>query len=127
MRWEFLKCDAINLMVVIFHGQFTVDDYVQMGEALLARPDWQPGTPCLGDFTDCSFDGITTVDLSRALAEHIVRNDRMGPTPIAFLMPELVQYGLGRSYETRIEDHISGTVRVFRTRDEAYEWLMESA
>jgi hypothetical protein len=129
------RCDPMPITYHIYHDQRLV---VVTPDGVLSDADvfnyqkevWsRPETKGYNEFIDMT--GVSQIDFVSAdrvnyLAEISGRMDSPeSPSKLAILATSEVSYGLGRMYEAYRNMTKPGTkvVRVFRTRQEALQWL----
>jgi hypothetical protein len=104
-------------------GEISVQDLIEHQKRLIEDPDFVTGFNTLTDFTHArpaASVNYDKVNFSRDFVESI-QNIR-GECKWAFIAPSDVTYGICRMFQILSEDLIIET-RVFRTEDEAKEWL----
>ena len=109
---------------VVTHGDGDVEVFQELLNEALRHPDWKPGTPILIDHSDLNA-GPLTIDGMKRLADmiHAARGE-LGSSCMAILVPEDLEYGLGRMWQVYVEDKWNGTCEIFRSREDAVGWLM---
>ena len=108
---------------VVTHGDGDVEVFQEFLNEVLRHPDWKPGFPILIDHSDLNA-GPLTVDGMRKLADMInAAAVELGSSRMAILVPGDLEYGLGRMWQVYIEGRWSGTSEVFRSREDAVDWL----
>lgn len=86
----------------------------------MADPDFDPRYSQLVDYTH-----ITRIDLTPADVRQLaVRNIFSPDSRRAFLVPNDLAFGLGRMFEILREAAGERGIRIFRSLDEALEWVL---
>ena len=100
-------------------GVLTKDDIFGHMERLLKDPDFDPNFSQLTDFRQ-----ITSLDFGpedvRLFAERTIFSPR---SRRAILVKDDLQFGLARMFEIHRELHGATGIRVFRSLDEALDWI----
>jgi hypothetical protein len=92
-------------------------------EALVNHDRWEPGKSFLMNHTELN-PGTLTLDHMRSIAEFNAQySAKMGLSRCALLVTSDVAYGMGRVWEAFVEEKWNVTEKLFRSRDEAIEWL----
>ena len=89
--------------------------------------DGKPTMNTAWDFSKCSLDGTSSVFLKQAanLVHRLSQNTRKGGKTAVIASQDL-EYGLSRMFQIITEDEgIPFNIKVFRTADEASQWLLE--
>jgi hypothetical protein len=92
-------------------------------DTLLARDDWKPGTPILVD--EIAMDASkATVDSVKASAGACTRRRaEFGKARMAILVERDLEFGMNRMWMALTSDEWDVHANVFRTREEAIEWI----
>ena len=109
---------ARRLVITAVWGAATDADIHEHGRRLRADPLYDPTYRQLADMS-----GVTKILVSSGTIEDISRGQLFAPgTQRAFVASNDAVFGLLRKYELHA-DSLGQTVRVFRDRKEAEEWL----
>ena len=109
---------ARRLVITAVWGAATDADIHEHGRRLRADPLYDPTYRQLADMS-----GVTKILVSSSTIEDISRGQLFAPgTQRAFVASNDAVFGLLRKYELHA-DSLGQTVRVFRDRKEAEEWL----
>jgi hypothetical protein len=100
-------------------GVLTREDILGHMDRLLNDLDFDPDFSQLTDFTHVSALEIEPEDV-RQLAQRNVFSPR---SRRAFVVKDDLQYGLARMFQIHRELNGEGGIRVFRTFDEAMDWI----
>jgi hypothetical protein len=101
-------------------GVFSKEDALFHQNRLLADPDFDPNFSQLLDFTH-----ITHIDLSAADIQQLALRNIFSPdSRRAILVTNDLAFGLGRMYGSLRESAGEHGIRVFRSLEEALEWVL---
>ena len=104
-------------------GNAELHGLANMLEALLSRPDWEPGGRLLVDHSELNA-GPITADEVRSLADKASRlRERFGRARCAHLVARNLEFGLVRMWEAYIEGRWDAVTMCFRSRVDATTWL----
>jgi len=116
----FYKIDKDRrLVLTTVWGVFTFADAVSHQRKLAEDPDFDPSFSQIADFTQATQFDVTADDVHRFAQSSIF-------SPVsrrAILMPNEAAFGLGRMYEILRGLEGEKGIRVFRTLEEALEWV----
>ncbi|MGC1413871.1 MAG: hypothetical protein WA817_01200 [Candidatus Acidiferrum sp.] len=101
-------------------GTFNKEDALSHQNRLLADPDFDPNYSQLLDFTHVAKIDLTAADV-KLLA---VRNIFSPESRRAILVPNDLAFGFGRMYEILREAAGERGIRIFRSLEEALEWVL---
>jgi len=118
--------DELGILEVIAEGKAMVDDYERIVVAILEHPNFRKGLPTLHDQRNVTLSHRSNDDI-RMIA-HIGRKyfKAFGMAKWAVVMPTDVQYGMTRMWQMFVDEYLKAVPMIFRDRDEAIAWLMES-
>ena len=110
---------------VTLHGELIIDEFLALYEELLLHPQFLPKMSIIWDSRDASAVKFTSSDLQRI--GNFVREKTIerGEGKVAWVVSADFEYGMGRMYELMTEGYIPVTFRVFRSIEEATQWVME--
>ena len=105
-------------------GALTSDELFAYQRDVWSRPD-VAGFNELADMSEVQDIVQPTSERIRKLANLSASMDISTPSKFAIVAPQALPFGLGRMYEMyrEMNEHSTKEVRVFRTREEALEWL----
>ena len=105
-------------------GALTGEDLFAYQREVWSRPD-VAGYNELADMSEVQDIVQPTSERIRKLADLSASMDISTPSKFAIVAPPALPFGLGRMYEMyrELNEHSTKEVRVFRTREEALEWL----
>ena len=116
----FYKIDkGRRLVLSTAWGVFTLADAVSHQRKLAKDPDFDPSFSQIADFTQVTQFDVTTDDVHRFAQSSIF-------SPVsrrAILMPNVAAFGIGRMYEILRGLEGEKGIRVFRTLEEALDWV----
>ncbi|MCG8590482.1 MAG: hypothetical protein MJE66_14425 [Proteobacteria bacterium] len=114
---------ARKVLVAEGHGQIRDEDLLDYARRMFADPGRHLAAHELVDLTRASDDSEITADGIRELAEYWRgRYDLITGGRLAIVANSEVAYGLARMYQLMRDDG-PDRIRVFRSLDEAWEWL----
>ena len=114
-----------GIFEVTTSGDATVQGYKDFAKAVLEHEKWKPGGLALLNHTALNTGTLTIneveeiVNISKQNSEHI------GEAKLAILASRDLDYGMTRMWQILIEMRGTwhATEKLFRDRDEAFEWL----
>lgn len=111
-----------KLRVQTVSGNVTVESLVEAIQEVYRRPEFDASHNFVWDFRNCNFDEVST-DMVRQLAMFVSNQWTAKGTPPkgAIVASRDLEYGLARVMSTHLDDQ--NDFRVFRTLEEAIEWL----
>jgi hypothetical protein len=116
----FYKIDKERrLVLTTCWGVFSLADAVSHQQKLAKDPDFDPGFSQIADFTQVTQFDVTADDIHRFAQSSIF-------SPVsrrAILMANEAGFGVGRMYEILRGLEGEKGIRVFRTLDEALDWV----
>ena len=101
------------------HGAFSRADSVAHREKLLKDPDFDPSYSQIADFTQVTKFELSGEDIYE-LAQASIFSP---PSRRALIVPSDVSYGLARMFGTLRESLGEMEIAVFRSLEEALEWV----
>jgi NAD(P)-dependent dehydrogenase (short-subunit alcohol dehydrogenase family) len=116
---------SINRIATRAFGEVTIDEALQHFDELKADSSYEPGLDVLLDLIDC--DTLLDADQIRTAAARVTENlstFRFGR--LAMVVASEALFGTLRMFHSFSESVFSET-QIFRDRDEALQWLGESA
>jgi hypothetical protein len=123
MEYEIYRSEG--LVEVVTHGEGDPKVFQDLLIDVLAHPDWKPGNSILMNHTDLK-GGPLDADKLRMLADIVnASRDKLGSSRMAILTPGSLEFGLGRMWQTFVEDKWDGTSDLFRSKKDAERWLMK--
>lgn len=110
---------------VTLHGELVLDKFLALYEELLLHPQFLPKMSVIWDARDATAIKITSSDIQRI--GNFVREKALqrGEGKAAWVVSADFEYGMGRMYELMTEGYIPVTFRVFRSMEEANQWVVE--
>lgn len=123
MKWIVEIPEADRHAVVTTSGTFCVSDHLRMIEDIVSRPGWSPGTDVLFDHRQLTFGDADFGTMSRARANHLRHDARIGNGKAAILVRSLSDYGRGRQFELLTDGKVSAALCIFLDPAEAIGWL----
>ena len=108
-----------RLVLTTVWGVFILADAVSHQQKLAKDPDFDPGFSQIADFTQVTQFGVSADDIHRFAQSSIFSL----VSRRAILMPNESAFGIGRMYEILRGLEGEKGIRVFRTLDEALDWV----
>lgn len=121
MKYEIASCEKYFLVTTT--GPADPDVYEKSLDAIFNHPDWRPGHCYIYDHTLLDASKLTKADVERIAEIARVRRTRYGVRKSAVVAPNDVEYGIVRMWMVYAEDETKIPTNVFRTLDEAIDWL----
>lgn len=107
-------------------GTGTLSGFLTFIEAVLTHPEWIPGTKVLVDHSDLNIKSMTFGNISE-IADFCVKHaNRIGNAKIALVVSDDLNYGLNRIWTSLVYKRLDDTNNIFKSRDEALQWLSVS-
>ncbi|MFO7986956.1 MAG: hypothetical protein R6U38_13935 [Desulfatiglandaceae bacterium] len=123
MEFEIHPYDGI--FEVRTYGDAEFGKFRDILEGLVTHEKWQPGTPFLMNHTELNSATLTNEDMRQIAELNGQYSARVGPSKCALLLPRDLEYGMGRIWEAFVEDKWDASEELFRSREEAIEWLSD--
>jgi hypothetical protein len=116
----FYKIDKEHRIVLsTAHGVLTRADVLAHQENLLKDPDFDPGYSQIFDFSQ-----VTAFELSAEEIRGLAKRSVFSPhSHRALIAPSDLGFGLGRMFEMLRENEGELGIRVFRTLEQALDWV----
>jgi hypothetical protein len=120
----FYKIDKERRLVLSSaSGVFSLADALSHQQKLSQDPDFDPSFSQIADFTQ-----VTQVNLSASDVRELAQRSVFSPqSRRALLVPNDLAYGLGRMFEILRENQGETGIRIFRSLEEALEWVLSKA
>jgi hypothetical protein len=120
MSVEYQIDSAQGVVFVRCSGVVTVAEMWDAGQRLRSDPTFEADQRLLIDLHE-----VTGMDTPSDALHHFAKDGDpfSGKSRRAVVAPQTYAYGVARMYEALREDRDKGEFRVFRTMDEAREWL----
>ncbi|HXY00091.1 MAG TPA: hypothetical protein VEI54_04165 [Candidatus Limnocylindrales bacterium] len=117
----FYKIDrGRRLILTSGSGPLTFDEAFSYQQRLFSDPDFDPSYSQIADFTQ-----FTSFELSAAEVQRLAEKSNFAPqSRRAFIVPNDVSFGLARMFEMLRADLGEENLRVFRSLDEALDWVL---
>jgi hypothetical protein len=124
MAAEYTYDEEKNFLHTRFYGVLTDEDLKWQAEAVTSDPRIRPGTREIVDLTGIEDIKASPESLKLIVATDRSHRDKLAGMRTAIVAPTDLLYGYSRMYEIFAELGESPvTIEVFRTIDEAREWL----
>jgi hypothetical protein len=115
-----------NYLLVTTSGPVDTDDYAECLDAIFNHPDWRPGYAYIFDHTLLDASKLKREDVDRISEIARTRRGKYGVGKSAVVAPNDVEYGIIRMVMVYAEDGDRIPTNVFRTLDEAVDWLFSA-
>jgi hypothetical protein len=111
-----------GVRVYRFFGRITLEDLLAtLGKGAALEPV-RSGRTALWDFTQ-AFPAVSPEELERLADLTGCDSGGAGRPRAAIVAADDLAFGLARVYSARVNSRSAGEVRIFRTREEAIEWV----
>ncbi|RDH80672.1 MAG: hypothetical protein DIZ80_16720 [endosymbiont of Galathealinum brachiosum] len=104
-------------------GAIDAQKYPSMFDTLFAHKDWVPGMRLLVDESELRADHLTIADLETIAVFCTDRSSDFGSAKLSMYVSRDLEYGLNRMWHVFIKDGWDAEGNVFRSREEALDWL----
>ena len=112
-----IRCHAIS-------GEFDMDGLLNELSRFYDSPDYDPEMNVLWDLRQLDgLSGLATSELSRLVALVSRRWVSSQPRRAALVVSRMVDFGMARMYEMRMESVSRQEIRVFTDFEQARQWL----
>lgn len=112
-----------GFLVCTTSGTAAVVDFRRMLDELLAHPEWTPGTSMLHDHSVLDAGPLTVSEIKRIAELCAERSDKIGSGKCAIVVGRDLEFGLARMWAVYVEGRWDAEASVFRSKDEAQDWL----
>ena len=109
-----------RLVLSTASGVFTLADAVSHMDKLSADPDFHPGFSQISDFTHVTRIELSSDEILR-LAQRTIFSTHAGRV---FIAPNETIFGIGRMFEILRGLEGEKGIRIFRTLEEALDWVL---
>lgn len=107
LRWV----DELDCLVVTVVGEFTRYEALDMYDAVLAHPRWEPGANSIFDYSEADFHHVGFDTIQFMAREFISRQHRVGHGRSALIMPKSHQAAAGTVFR-----NLTNRVTALQTR-----------
>jgi hypothetical protein len=125
MNWEYNFVIGRNLLIVRAMGKFSVASFEEMIIDIISDERWSPGMNCLVDHSAMNLSGTYYIELKEAAEIHKKYDTRIGRGRIAVVLGGDEDFDKSSIFVMLLGFDVHGTVKPFRTTDEARHWLAE--
>lgn len=117
----------LSFFMIALSGRFDVRDLETCYLDMLDHANWKTGADVLWDATDCTFDHLGARDV-RAIGEMTEKyREQRGNGKAAWVVGRDVDFGISRMFELLNKEKVVFDFRVFKTVEEAKEWIEGAA
>ena len=125
MRFEINFEHSPEYVYIQTEGVASVGGFDELLTAIVESPEWITGAKQLVDHRKLKPEMLTSEDVLK-IKDIVKKHAKMlGNGRCAFVVSEILGFGLVRMYELLGGDDIHQEVAVFYTIDEAVEWLID--
>ena len=126
MNYEVMFHEKGSFMELETKGVITVEEAEGSFHSILDHEFWMQGRPLLINHMSATTESLTVNDIMEISKIVTMGNDALGDTKFALAMKSDLDYGQARMWQLYTEDHLNAKIEVFRSREEAVNWLAES-
>jgi len=123
MEYEIVWGGDPEDVLVTTSGQATTDELHAMTRSALADPRYRRGLKILVDHTATTLAELSASDVQRRADLLVAEGPNFSLHRVAFVTGQTVDYGVGRMLQGWVEGRLDIESRVFRSVDEARDWL----
>jgi hypothetical protein len=116
-------CGDPEQLLVTASGIADLDGLEDWLQAVLADPRWQPPMRVLIDYRLLDWGQMTAAEVEERVEVISHYSDRIGASRVALVTSRSLDFGLLRMKEAQLEGRVSYEIRVFRSMDDARQWL----
>ena len=126
MDFEISFRKETGYFIIKTRGDTTPDDIEASLLQVFTSPDWSNGKNILYDNRLENLDKLSSDDVQRISLKFTQFNDKLANSKIALVMSKDVAYGLARMWENYTETTATFKTNIFRTIDNALQWIEEN-
>lgn len=104
-------------------GDAQADQFDKLLDSMLSHEQWNPGISILHDHSDLNAGPLTVNEVKDIANMCAKRRDLIGEAKFAVVVSRDLEFGLARMWATYIEGRWQASARIFRSRNEAIDWL----
>lgn len=112
-----------GLFVGTTSGEATADALGTFWDAVFSHEEWKPGSPFLHDISNLDCSSLREIDIRRIAAFAFEHRDLFGESKIAIVAVSDLEFGFARMLSVFVNEKLDFEFVVFRSRNEAFEWL----
>ena len=127
MNYEVMFHEKGSFMELETKGVITVEEAKGSFHSILDHEFWIQGRPLLINHMSSTTESLTVNDIMQISKMVTMGNEALGDAKFALAMKSDLDYGQARMWQLYTEDHLNAKIEVFRSREEAVNWLTESA
>jgi hypothetical protein len=125
MDFEIIFRKETGYFIIKTSGDTMPDDVEASLIQVLTSPDWSNGKNILFDNRLERLDKLSSNDVQKISLKFTKFNEKLQNSKIALVMPKDVAYGLARMWEFYTETTATFRTNVFRSMDNALQWIDE--
>jgi len=126
MDFEISFSKETGYFIIKTRGDTTPDDVEASLLQVFTSPDWSNGKNILYDNRLENLENLSSDDVQRISLKFTQFNEKLKNSKIALVMPKDVAYGLARMWENYTETNATFRTNVFRSFDNALQWIEEN-
>ena len=104
-------------------GLADAEGLVALVRDLVDSPEFRPGMLILEDCLGIDVSQVKPSDFRQQADAVIKRDERIGPSKAAIIVPSPVTYGYARMWQSYVDSQAEIESKIFYTRAEGLEWL----
>jgi len=112
-----------GVFICTSYGRAEAGDAAKVIDAMLSHENWKPGTPRCYDILNLDTGSLTVKEIRRIADYAARRKAELGEGKIAMVASRSLEYGFARMLSVFVSQFGNSEFEVFRTRDEALDWL----
>ena len=122
MHWRFEQSESPEFIRIVASGDFSSTQFAEMFDELFSLEYWRFGIPLLCDNRELD---LASAGMAEHLAacDHFVGMNNLASTPMAVVLETPESLKIGKRVMEMTEDQSPADVRIFRSEDEAIEWI----
>ena len=120
---EFSIAEKNGLFEMKIWGVANPHGYHEILSTLTTHGKWVPGSKLIWELSNIIVNDLTVLEIATIAAICEKYGDAIGKARIAKIVPDDLVYGLNRIWEYHVFERWEATSELFRTREDAIEWL----
>jgi hypothetical protein len=125
MDFEISFRKETGYFIIKTRGNTTPDDVEASLLQVFTSSDWSDGKNILYDNRLENLENLSSDDVQKISYKFTQFNKKLNNSKIALVMPEDVAYGLARMWENYTETTATFKTNIFRSFDNALQWIEE--
>ena len=124
MKFDVQWIEGKGYYYVQMEGDFDLTAYEKAYRRLIESGDFPPGASILWDARGCSLGNLNARTMSKLVDLFRSQSEKRGKGKAAVVVGKELDFGLTRMFEMAYQDKISFQIRIFRSVEEADQWLV---